>query len=302
MEQIVSVIITTHKRSYNVLYRAIASVLSQSYDKFELIIIDDSPKSFPERKSIKENIERLKDDRIRYFQNNTNIGACASRNRGVSLSKGEYIAFLDDDDEWYPNKLEKQICCFEKEDIGIVYCNVDLYYDDTQKTIIRNKSNDAPIGDVFNRLFTNNVIGSTSFPMIRRKSFDEVKGFDESMPALQDWDLWLRITKNSKVFYISEVLGKYHFYKGDRLSNNSDKRLRGYLRIREKHMDYLNKNEMVKSQFDMVATFFYSNNKQILKALKYWMLSVKQNPLNIKWNLQCLIKAIVRSIIKVGIK
>ncbi|GAH83893.1 unnamed protein product, partial [marine sediment metagenome] len=118
----VSVIIPTYNRA-DMVGRAIQSVINQTYQDFEIIIIDDASTDNT-REVAREFQEREK--RIKYFKHEINKGGGAARNTGIKNSKGEYIAFLDSDDEWYPEKLEKQIEIFNKNDenLGVVYSGV----------------------------------------------------------------------------------------------------------------------------------------------------------------------------------
>ena len=130
-EKLVSTVITTYKREPDIVHRAIKSVLNQSYKNIEIIIIDDNP-------TIGEFSNEIK--------NHGNKGAQISRNNGIANAKGEFIAFLDDDDTWEKEKIEKQIKCF-KDNIGIVFCNgyiVDENYEPPKKTI-------------YNKIFKQNV-------------------------------------------------------------------------------------------------------------------------------------------------
>ena len=118
----VSVIITTYKRPLQIVSRAISSVLNQTYTQLELIVVDDSPSSFEGRDAIEQYIKNLPDKRIRIIQHDNNRGACAARNTGIQDSKGNYIAFLDDDDFWHPDKIEKQMRKMASGNYGLVYC------------------------------------------------------------------------------------------------------------------------------------------------------------------------------------
>ncbi len=108
MNPTVSVIIPTYNRA-NLVSRAIKSVLNQTYQDFEIIVVDDCSEDNTE-----EIVKSFNDSRIRYIKHKKNKGGSAARNTGIKRARGKYIAFLDDDDEWLPSKLEKQIMLFEK--------------------------------------------------------------------------------------------------------------------------------------------------------------------------------------------
>lgn len=117
----ISIIITTYKREVGILQRAIKSVLAQTYKELELIVVDDSPATYAHREAIRKYVTSISEIPTLYIQHERNMGACIARNTGIDNSSGEYICFLDDDDEWLPQKLEKQLQMF-REDVGLVYC------------------------------------------------------------------------------------------------------------------------------------------------------------------------------------
>jgi len=145
--------------------KAIESVLSQTYSDFELIIADDSPPDFPGRSAVKKMIEDIADERIRYIQHETNKGACAARNTGIQNAKGEYIAFLDDDDIWLPRKLETQLEGFADGQTGLVYCNYNVINEATGKVTVINNDYLAR-RNIMDQLLINNTLGI--FPMVRK--------------------------------------------------------------------------------------------------------------------------------------
>ena len=121
--KLISVIIPTFNR-VDLLKNAINSVLTQTYSNIEIIVIDDN--SNDKTESL---IKNLNDNRINYIKNKENLKAPLCRNIGINISRGEFIAFLDDDDIWYPNKLEEQIKLFDNSNVGLVYCITDLFFE-----------------------------------------------------------------------------------------------------------------------------------------------------------------------------
>lgn len=112
-KELVSVVITTYKRRVSQIKAAIDSVLNQSHENLELIIVDDSPNEYEYRDEVKNYCENISDSRVKYIQHEKNMGACAARNTGFSNSNGKYIAFLDDDDEWVKDKSKSSWMCLE---------------------------------------------------------------------------------------------------------------------------------------------------------------------------------------------
>ena len=105
---LVTAVITTHKRTPELVERALKSILAQTYENIEVFVIDDSPEEYELRSAVKNMIESYAEKNVTYIAHDKCMGACAARNTGLEAAKGEFIGFLDDDDEWLPTKLEKQ--------------------------------------------------------------------------------------------------------------------------------------------------------------------------------------------------
>ena len=228
----VSVIITTYKRPFKTLSRAIESALAQTHRNFEIIVVDDSPDS-PERETLKKQVEEAYSEKLAYIQNLKNLGACASRNIGINRSTGQYIALLDDDDQWLPEKNKLMLQCFSSEDIGLVYCNYHTYRNGKPITIKGRKRYE---GSVLPQLLESNFIGGCSIPLIPRHVFDTCGMFDERLPASQDTDLYRRIAKKYQVKYLDEPLVIYHFSDVS-ISSSQEKQIRGRLMLLDKYKD-----------------------------------------------------------------
>ena len=222
-----------------------------------------------------------------------NSGANAARNYGAKNAHGIYIGFLDDDDTWAREKIALQVQEMNDPNIGIVYGNTWINSEKYHSIKIHYKER-RPEGNLYARLFKNNVVGSTSFPLIRKKAFDEVGGFNESVPALQDMELWLRIAKNYKVKYIHEPLGTYYFYIGDRISAHPERRVKGYEQILLQHKDFLNNNQKEKADFDILGVTLYINNRDFKQACLLLKEAIQLNPKNVKSNVFALIKLVIR--------
>ena len=199
---LISVIIPTYNRAA-VLPRAVDSVLSQKGADFELILVDDG--SADNTRTLLESWPRSPE--IRYFYQE-NRGPSAARNLGIKKAKGEWIAFLDSDDEWKPGKLKAQLEFFRG--------NPDYLICQTEEIWIRKgvrvnpmKKHQKSGGWIFEKCLPLCVI-SPSAVMMHRKLFDEVGLFDESLPACEDYDLWLRIAAKHPIGLIEKpYLFKY---------------------------------------------------------------------------------------------
>ena len=231
----VSVIVPTYNRSA-FLRVAIRSVTNQTHRDLEIIIIDDG--STDDTETV---VRGFNDPRIKYFKHNQNLGEAVSRNHGLKESKGDFIAFLDDDDEWHPEKLEKQLSLFHQEDkdIGFVYCG---YYSINSRGRILNQRIPEYRGTINGQLLTRNFVGPTSTALIKRTSIDRVGVFDENIAYGMDQDLWLRISKISLFDFVDTPLVKRIIHPG-RLSSNPEILLNGLKSMLEKYPAGLGNNK-----------------------------------------------------------
>jgi glycosyltransferase involved in cell wall biosynthesis len=206
-DPLISVIIPTYNRA-NLLTIAILSVINQTYKNWELIIVDDG--STDNTKQIVEEFIK-KDPRIKYFYKE-NGGQGSARNLGIKNAQGEYIAFLDSDDEFLENKIKKSLKIFnEDKNIGMIYSDAIIIgnYLDNKKSSEISK---PYYGNVYKKLLLNNFI-TTSTVVVKKEVFLNRGFFNESslLRNFEDYDMWLRIAKKYKIGYIPEVLVKYNF-------------------------------------------------------------------------------------------
>lgn len=291
-QPVVTAVVTTYKRSEKIVGRALESVVKQTYSSLEIILVNDCP----EDKELSEKLKNLCesfDRKVVYLPMKKNSGANAARNYGAKNAHGIYIGFLDDDDTWTREKIALQVQEMNDKSVGIVYGNTWINSEKYHSIKIHYKER-RPEGDLYAKLFKSNIIGSTSFPLIRKKAFDEEGGFNESVPALQDMELWLRIAKNYKVKYIHEPLGTYYFYVGDRISAHPERRIKGYEQILLQHKEFLNENREAKADFDILGVTLYINNRDFKRACLLLKEAIQLNPKNVKSNVFALIKLVIR--------
>ncbi len=280
----VSIIITTYKRPLDMVLRAVESVRNQTYKDIEIIVVDDSPADYEKRAEIKEAIESIEDGRITYLANEKNMGACASRNRGISISKGELIMYVDDDDELVETCVEKRLEKFSDNEIGLVYSDCYLVNESTGD--IKSSNQDKHRGFVFDKLILKNFI--LAFPTIRKECFEKCGGFDETMPAAQDYEMWLRIAREYKIDYVDEPLSIVHLHGGERISTNWAKKVEGSERIRTIYKDYLKTHRYARYKRSMGVVKYYIKVNQRKKALKIWLDAVCTGPFHVVENLKNL--------------
>jgi glycosyltransferase involved in cell wall biosynthesis len=202
----VSVIIPTFNRAID-LKNAIESVLNQTFQDFELIVVDDASTD-----ATSDVVPSIHDDRIKYLRHETQKGGAAARNTGIINSTCDYIAFLDDDDEWFPEKLARQMALLlaSPQHIGCVYTGYVTVDRGSGKKM--GKMVPSKRGDLSKELLIGNRIGGTSSILIKRKCLDKVGLFDERLPSFQDYDLWIRISKSFHFEYIKDPLLNYYFH------------------------------------------------------------------------------------------
>ena len=225
---LVSVIMPTYNRARS-LPRAVRSVLAQTYESWELIVADDGSTD-----TTREVLESLKsgDSRIKILFLGKNQGVSSARNAALKEAQGEYVAFLDSDDEWLPEKLEKQVRFFEREnpEVGLVYTGA-VFYEKSGATRIK----PARIGgSIFLAELAYNPIGAPSRVMIRRRILERAGVFAPLLFALEDWDLWVRISEVCNIAPLDEPLVRY-FESEDSLSVDIEKLIRGYERFWHKY-------------------------------------------------------------------
>lgn len=230
----VSVVIPTYNRAH-VVGRAIRSVLNQTYQDFEIIVVDDGSTDNTE-----EVVKSFNDPRIRYIRHEENRGGSAARNTGIRAARGAYIAFLDSDDEWLPEKLAKQVqkMTCSGDQVGFVYTGVKVIDAETGRCLVEK----VPFleGNVYSQLLEGAFIGTCSSVMVRKTAIEEVSGFDEQLVSRQDWDCWIRIAYSYNVSCIPECLVVR--YTGLlQISSKLQRIAEGTVQLLEKHRANLDK-------------------------------------------------------------
>jgi glycosyltransferase involved in cell wall biosynthesis len=220
MKPRVSVVLTTYNgASRGYLVEAIESVLNQSYPDYELLIVDDGSDDYTREQCS----DYLGNSRVRYLYQ-ANKGLAGARNAGIQASCGEFICFLDDDDNWKPNKLQSQIDFIETrltgiENWGLVFTWLELI--DSQGKVISFRGKKDK-GSIFKKLVFENLIDAPSSVLVRRGVLEDIGLFDESLISCEDWDLWLRISKKYLVFPVKDYLVRYREHQNS-MSANFDK-------------------------------------------------------------------------------
>lgn len=277
----VSVVIPTYNRAH-LISRAIKSVLDQTYKDLEIIVVDDGSTDNTEKI-----IKSFQDGRIRYIQHNKNKGASAARNTGIKASKGEYIAFQDSDDEWFPDKLEQQIKAFDNASpkVGVIYSGFYRIEDD-KKTYIPGDNIVQKEGDIHNELLKGNFVGTPAV-LIKKECFENIKYFDENIPAFEDWELWIELSKHYLFKYINKPLLR-SYSTPNSVNLNSKNLLKAREIIIATHLNDFNKNKNLLSGHYLNIAIEFCSDGDFRSGKNYLIDSVKANPLNIKASLRLL--------------
>jgi glycosyltransferase involved in cell wall biosynthesis len=185
------------------LERALKSVVAQSYSNIQLVVVDGP--ADPDAETILDNI------RIpfqwRCLDDGHPSGPSSARNTGVDAASGEYVAFLDDDDEWYDGMLQQQLNRVHPTDFRAAYAGVEQVGRDGRTNAVKIPDRE---GDVLSELFDRNFIGTMSCFFLERALFDSIGGFDERLDVWEDWDLYLRIATTTNIAATQEALVRRH--------------------------------------------------------------------------------------------
>jgi glycosyltransferase involved in cell wall biosynthesis len=190
----------------------VRSVLKQTFQDFEIIIINDGSKD----KTL-EVIDGISDSRIQVYSY-SNSGQGASRNRGISYAKGQYLSFLDADDLWTSDKLEAQLDALQANpEAAVAYSWTDFI--DEFGNFLRPGSHLNLSGNVYPHLLLSNILENGSNPLIRREAIDKVGQFDESLPPAEDWDLYLRLAAEYPFIVVPRPQILYRVYANSSSTN-----------------------------------------------------------------------------------
>jgi glycosyltransferase involved in cell wall biosynthesis len=270
--------------------RAVQSILSQSYRNYELIIVDDASTD-----NTCEVVKTFTDGRISFLQHELPCGASAARNSALRVCRGQYIAFMDDDDEWFSTKLEKQMMVFSKAppEVGVVYTAF--------RQINNGSESHAPLknipekeGDVHAALLEGNFITLPSV-IIRKECLEVVGLFDEQMPRLQDWDLFIRLSKKYHFIFIDEPLLIVH-HSRDSISADDTALAEAMELILQKNFTDIEKDAgLLVKYYGIIGNQMISVG-QMRKARSYFIEALKRNPWKIKFSGAVLVTFLGQSV------
>ncbi|MHC5936039.1 glycosyltransferase [Nostoc sp.] len=255
----ISVVIPAYN-SEKTIKETIESVLNQSFTDFELIIINDGSQD-----STLDVVTQIQDSRIKVFSY-SNAGGNVSRNRGLDLAVGKFVSFLDADDIWTPDKLQTQLKALQENVAAKVAYSWTNYIDENSKIVLSGTYFIAN-GDVYEKLLVTNFLANGSNPLICREALIELDGFDESLGAAQDWDMWLRLASKFDFICVPSVQILYRI-SANSVSSNLARQEKACLQVLEKACK------------ERPSTLKQSWNLSLANLYKYLTCKALQKPFN----------------------
>jgi len=273
----VSVIIPTYNRAH-FLPRAVNSVLNQTYQDFEIIIVDDCSTDNTE-----EIVKNYNNKKIKYIRHDKNRGASAARNTGIKNSSGILLSFLDSDDQWLQHKLECEVRVLN-ENKNCIICS-------TEQTIINENNSKIISRHIFEKQFVSQKIAlrgecsTTNDFTVVKKAVVDIEGFDEKLPARQDWDFLIRITSIGPGVQVPiNTVNKYTM-RNDQISTGINNKLTCTIMLYEKHKNLFLADSLAlyRILYTIALMNLLNNNygeavnyfKKSYKSTKHWKKRVK---------------------------
>ena len=298
---IVSVIIPTYKRSVFYLSRAVQSVLNQTYKNVEVVVVDDSPNDYAGRSEIAAYMDKLQNEasNVIYVQNDKSVGGSLARNRGIDICHGEYITFLDDDDEYKLEKVEKQLRFMLEQNCDMSFSNMIMYdtaghvVDYRSHTDIRAFDNET----LLKHHLTRKLTGTPTF-MYRANKLREIGGFDDAKMG-QEFYLMLKTIKNGLIIrYMNDCDVIVYKHPDGGISQGKNKIIgeNAVFQTIKNHFSILNPNERRFATFRHYAVLAvaYKRNKMyghiLLAGIAAFFSSPKDFFVEIKSFLQKVVK------------
>ncbi len=257
----ISVIVPTYNRAHTIV-KAIQSIRDQSYPVTEIIVVDDASTDNTENMVLS-----IGDERISYHRLNRNRGAAGARNHGVAQANCDMIAFLDSDDVWHPDKIEKQVLLKEENaDLGLIYTAYVRIYDTSESIHPNLNGEDKLEGDMLSQVLYKNTVGTPTV-LMKKSLFDDIGGFDEDLRCLEDWDLIIRAAKETKFGFVPEVLVDA-LYLEDGVTSSMDEYFRSRCRMMNKYrQEYLDTETFNKTAENILALAYKNNMLESVQSM-----------------------------------
>ncbi|MEA2112499.1 MAG: glycosyltransferase family A protein [Patescibacteria group bacterium] len=253
----VTAVIVTYNRP-DFVKESIQSVLNQTFTDFELIVVDNGVKI-----PAKDIVENFNDSRIRYIQNDKNTDCAGGKNIGMKNARGEFVAFLDDDDTWFPEKLRLQIDAFEKnQEAGFCFTAVTQVYE--------HGAIDSIVPSGMDNYYERALAKFSGFLavtlMVKKKVFEDIGYMDELFPSHTDIEWIIRIANKYKGIGINKPLVRVMSLDHQQMGKNLDRRIKGREMILNKFKKEFEERPKVLAKHLLMLGKYYRNDGQYKKA------------------------------------
>lgn len=280
----VSVIIPVHNRE-GLISQAIRSVLDQTFQDFEIVIVDDRSTD-----KTTEEIRKIRDDRIRLFLHDQNRGAQAARNTGIEKSRGRWITFLDSDDLYLVNSIELRLKCAKEQGVKAVHSEgLVLNVGEKQPKLRRIPKMQ---GNIYKELLCR---PGPAFPtlLISRDALKSVGNLNETIPAYQEWETCLRLARKHEFGFVESPTFLYNRQGAVSISKNAGKSADGYIQIFNEYEGEIIKNcgKKALGSHSLRISYFLMRAGRKLEARKWYLRAWKENPL--QWRLWAYLPVIL---------
>ena len=284
---LVSVVIPTYKRTWDYLYRAVASVLEQTYKQIEVVVVDDSPDSYEYRGDVKQHMTELcgQDARVRYLVNEQNLGGSFARNRGIEAAAGVYTTFLDDDDEYLPQKIEHQVAFMEESGCDLSFEDMTMYNLKGEVVDVR-RYGDLKAFDNDSLLryhITHQMTGTPTF-MFKTEKLREIGGFDDAKMGQEFYLMLKSIEKGLSIRYLPVCDMKVYKHQDGGISTGRNKidGERAVYAHKRRYFDRLSLRErmFVRFRHQAVMAVAYIRNRRYFSAIGAGVAAFFMSPLD----------------------
>jgi glycosyltransferase involved in cell wall biosynthesis len=267
----VSVILPTHNRAA-LLRRSLGSVLGQTFRDLEVLVVDDGS-----TEDIPAVVAGFGDARTRVLRLPERRGGGGARNAGIAAARGRLVAFQDSDDEWLPDKLQRQVAALDRAGpgVGVAYCGF-LREKDGGQTRYPLPGEPRLEGDLRRELLERNFI-TTAAALVRAPVLAAVGGFDPAMPRYQDWDLWARVAQVTRFAFLDEAL-LLQYHQPDSISQDGAARLEARLRFLAKHRGAMRRHRGVLAQQCAQVAQLLDDAGRHREARRLWLESFLRAP------------------------
>lgn len=283
----VSVIIPTYKRDVNYLSRAVVSVLNQTHKNTEIIVVDDSPNNYRKRIEIADYMDSVmkNNSNVIYLQNKSNMGGSKARNRGIEKATGKYITFLDDDDEYKPHKIEKQLAFMEANEYDMTFGNMIMY--NTKGVVVDMRDyQDIPAFDNETLLkyhLMKHMTGTPTF-MYKAEKLREIEGFEDAKMGQEFYLMLKSIEKGLKIGYFNDCDVIVYKHNDGAITQGKNKIIgeKNLYKFKHKYFSIFTRREKMFIRFRHYAVMVvaYKRNAMYCQALGAAIAALAVSPLD----------------------